>query len=398
MKQFVAYCSDCQIFTNEKTHEPEKPHNVPEKCWSEVAVDLFGPMPSSNHIVVVQDLASRYPAAKILSSTKASKVIPALADIYDAYGNPETQLSDKRPPFNSAAVKQFTENMAIEQKNIPSLHPSSNPVETFMKPVGKTMKIARHNKVPEREALQQLLTNYRDTPHPATKITPSTMLFGGPPNSSFPRISISEDEIKEARARDTKLKSIRESYINSSKYKTPSNFNIGDKVLIRNFNKSSKYDPYFQSKPCIVKDMLQNNLFLECSDTLYKRHPDDVKFYHGESEKNEIATNEDDQLKKWHNLRNAAPPYYEDYNSDDVENNNPRYEADNSTLPTRSTRDKKRTHDISMEPMIRLDTKRMDKDLCYVIIDNSMTLTLEIFQYCVLSSEILGFELFFFVF
>ena len=92
VKQFVEHCSDCQIFTNKKTHEAEKPHNVPEKCWSDVAVDLFGPMPSSNHIVVVQDLVSRYPAAKIISSTKASKVTPALADIYDGYGNPETQL------------------------------------------------------------------------------------------------------------------------------------------------------------------------------------------------------------------------------------------------------------------------------------------------------------------
>ena len=114
-------------------------------------------------------------------------------------------------------MKQLVENRAIEQKNIPPLHPSSNPVETFMKPVGKTMKIASHNKVPEREALQQLLTNYRDTPHPATGIAPSAMLFRDPPNSSYPRISISEDGVKEARARDTKLRSIRERHINSSK-------------------------------------------------------------------------------------------------------------------------------------------------------------------------------------
>ena len=139
------------------------------------------------------------------------------------------------------------------------------------------------------------------------------MLFRDPPNSSYPRISISEDEVKEARARDTKLRSIRERHINSSKYKTKSNFNIGDKVLIRNFNKSSKYNPYFQSKPCIVKDILQNNLLLERNHTLHKRDPDDVKFFHGESEKNhkhEIATNEDDQLKNWHDLCNTAPPYY----------------------------------------------------------------------------------------
>ena len=65
-------------------------------------------MPSSNHIVVVQDLASQYPAAKIVSSTKASKVLPTHVDINDAYGNPETQLSDNGQPFNSAAMDQFT--------------------------------------------------------------------------------------------------------------------------------------------------------------------------------------------------------------------------------------------------------------------------------------------------
>ena len=30
------------------------------------------------------------------------------------------------------------------------------------------MKIAQHNKTPENEALEKLLVNYRDTPHPAT--------------------------------------------------------------------------------------------------------------------------------------------------------------------------------------------------------------------------------------
>ena len=65
-----------------------------------------------------------------------------------------------------------------------------------MKPVGKTMKIARYNKVPRIEALQQLLTNYKGRLHPATGITPSAMLFRDPPNSSFPQISISEDDVK----------------------------------------------------------------------------------------------------------------------------------------------------------------------------------------------------------
>lgn len=42
-----------------------------------VAVGLYGPMPSSKHFVVVQDLTTRFPTAKVVTSTKADKVLPA---------------------------------------------------------------------------------------------------------------------------------------------------------------------------------------------------------------------------------------------------------------------------------------------------------------------------------
>ena len=90
--QFIQNCKDCLAFTNKKTREPLAAHSVPEKNWSKVAVDLFGRMPSGNHAVVVQDLASRFPAAKLVRSTKASSVIPAMSDIYNNFGNPEVQL------------------------------------------------------------------------------------------------------------------------------------------------------------------------------------------------------------------------------------------------------------------------------------------------------------------
>ena len=71
-------------------------HKVPTKNWEVVAVHLFGPMLSSNHVIVVQELGSKYPAAKLVSSTKG-EVIPALREIYNNHGNPEIQLSDDGP-------------------------------------------------------------------------------------------------------------------------------------------------------------------------------------------------------------------------------------------------------------------------------------------------------------
>ena len=144
-------------------------------------------MPSHNHVVVVQDLASRFPAAKLVRSTKASSVIPAMTDIYNNFGNPETQLSDNGAPFNSQAMNNFCKSRNIDMEKIPPLHPSANPAETFMKSVGKTMKIAKQHNISEKEALAQLLSNYRDTPHPSTGVTPNDMMFRDPPQSAFPR-------------------------------------------------------------------------------------------------------------------------------------------------------------------------------------------------------------------
>ena len=85
VKEFADSCDSCAVFVDKKTKEPTKSYKVPEKCWDTVAVDLFGSMLSSKHIVVVQDLASQFPAAKLVTSTKADKVIPALSEIYDTY-------------------------------------------------------------------------------------------------------------------------------------------------------------------------------------------------------------------------------------------------------------------------------------------------------------------------
>ena len=110
VEKFVKSCNDCNVFVDKKTKEPIKPHRVSERCWETVTVDIFGPMPSSKHVVVVQDLAWRYPAAKMVTSTKAEKVIPVLKQIYETYGNPSIQILDNGPPFNS-----------IQMQNLPKL-------------------------------------------------------------------------------------------------------------------------------------------------------------------------------------------------------------------------------------------------------------------------------------
>ena len=279
VERYIKNCPDCALFTDKKCTEPLKYHAVPTKCWETVAVDLFGPLPSNKHVIVIQDLASRFPVAKLVKSTSADHVLPTLADTYDLLGNPENQISDNGPPFNSKAMETFAQKRSIKLTKTPPFHPSSNPAETFMKPLGKSMKIAISNKTPENIAIKELLESYRDTPHPATGIPPNSMLFRDQPQTQFPRRIIPESEISKARARDDYKKKIRTNEINNSKYKQKSTFKVGEHVLVRN-NRKSKFEPYFSPDDYIVSEILHEGSVIKIKredGKTFLRHPDDLK-------------------------------------------------------------------------------------------------------------------------
>ena len=98
------------MFTNKFFRHSIEPNKAPGKCWQETSVDLFEPLPSQNHIVVMQDIASCYPVAKFAKSTSAKSVILVLEETYNAFGNPVQQKSDSGPPFNPREMKTFTDN------------------------------------------------------------------------------------------------------------------------------------------------------------------------------------------------------------------------------------------------------------------------------------------------
>ena len=114
-------------------------------------------------------------------------------------------------------------------KQIPPLHPSANPAETFMK-LGKTMRIAHFNKTHTEEALQQLRENYHDNPHPATGLSPQAMKFRDGQEGAFPRTIASEEDVEAARECDQLLKHRQEMAVNSSTFRKCEEIKEGDIV------------------------------------------------------------------------------------------------------------------------------------------------------------------------
>ena len=153
-------------------------------------------------------------------------------------------------------VEFAKKRMDIELVKIAPGHPAANNVETVMKPLGKAMKIGRNEQASETITLQSFLQTYRDTPHSATGIEPGNMIFREGYQSNFPRKSYSSKEISKANLRDSLKKEARKAEYNSSRHTRSAQFRIGDQVLVRNFSKQTKFEPYFLPERYIVSDTL----------------------------------------------------------------------------------------------------------------------------------------------
>ena len=88
-------------------------------------------------------------------------------------------------------------NILNNKKSLSSIHHQIL-YKLSLRPPAMAMKIAHMNKENEKDNLELLLNNYRDTPHPTTGLTPASMLFRDDKCSTFPRKSVRTKDIIEA--------------------------------------------------------------------------------------------------------------------------------------------------------------------------------------------------------
>ena len=263
VKEKVSTCETCQRFTNKATREPVKAHQTTGVAWEEVSIDLFGPLPDKKHVLVVQDIMSRFPTATIVPNTSATPIIKALDNVYTSYGQPQRHRTDNGPPFSSEEFAQYSNRKGVEQVFSYPYHPQGNPCETFMKPLGKALKAAYYNRDNAQQAIDELLKAYRSTPHPATGMSPGEMLFRHGYHTDFPRSTPrSVEELAQAISDDKLRKQNRSATTNMSKKRTPSVFNEGDRVLLRNLPKGRKFDPIYSRDTAVVTGVSDNGVWV----------------------------------------------------------------------------------------------------------------------------------------
>ena len=93
-------------------------------------------------------------------------------------------------------MKEYTEKHVIRTKFSAPYSLNQNSVETFMNIVGKAIKVANYQKLPESEALKKALAIYRHIPHPATGDQAANYMSRDEVRTVFPRKASSNKELE----------------------------------------------------------------------------------------------------------------------------------------------------------------------------------------------------------
>ena len=112
LRHWISTCEPCRVFETSHGKETLMSHEVPQRPWEKVAVDLFT-LDQKDYLVTV-DYYSGYWELDRLHSTDAVAVIKKLKSHFARHGSPCQLVSDNGPQFVAAEFRKFTRAWDIE--------------------------------------------------------------------------------------------------------------------------------------------------------------------------------------------------------------------------------------------------------------------------------------------
>ena len=237
VEEILGECYACQVTTKDHRRGPVKSTIIPANPWETISVDFGGLYPGGNYNLVAIDKRTRYPEVEITHSTAFEPTQRALKKMFATHGTPRKLKTDNGPPFNSEAFTRFSEEEGFHHKKVTPYHPRANgEAESFMKLMKKTEQIARLQGRNTKIAVQEMLTGYRSTPHPATNVAPYEALIMRPVRTKLDYcttgVTSKDPQGQRMEENDKQYKQRIAAYAENRNTKKHT-FKVGDFVLLR---------------------------------------------------------------------------------------------------------------------------------------------------------------------
>nr|XP_012149735.1 PREDICTED: uncharacterized protein K02A2.6-like [Megachile rotundata] len=177
IENLVKNCSECNAYKNNPTqitHHIWEPANVP---FQRVHIDFAGPF-LGHYFFVLVDAYTKWPEIHVGNNINSQVTIEICRKIFAIYGLPQYLVSDNGRAFVSKEFTDFLKVNGITQRLTAPYHPATNgQAERYVQILKNSLKRMKADRTNIQPALQQLLIQYRNTPHAKTGISPAELLF-----------------------------------------------------------------------------------------------------------------------------------------------------------------------------------------------------------------------------
>ena len=172
VKDFILKCDICRSVDNHQQKETLISHDVPDRPWAKVGVDLFT-FNQTNYLIIV-DYFSGFWEIDPLENTTASHIIREMKMQFARHGIPDVCVSDNGPQFTAHEYKKFSKQWKFEVVTTSPRYPKSNgKVENAVGAAKRQIKKAKKN---SSDAYLALLNN-RNTPTQGLDTNPAQRLM-----------------------------------------------------------------------------------------------------------------------------------------------------------------------------------------------------------------------------
>ncbi len=173
IREYIQQCEICNSTPRSQPDEPLMSHEVPDRPWKKVRVDLFE-VKGTSYVIVV-DYFSNFWEIDRLSTTTTAAVIHKLKMHFARYGSPAVLISDNGPQFASEEFAKFANNWDFEHRTSSPHHPQANgmaesAVKTAKQMIVKCAK-AKHD-------VYMAILDYRNTPTQDMGSSPAQRMLG----------------------------------------------------------------------------------------------------------------------------------------------------------------------------------------------------------------------------
>ncbi|GBN72721.1 Transposon Tf2-6 polyprotein [Araneus ventricosus] len=282
-KNFYEHCEKCLENKPKakltQTQMIPKRNLAPGQC---IAIDVVGKLPRStdnkNFILTIIDHYSRYLEAYPLQNITSRTIINCLNKYFANFGLPKFLITDNATNFISNEMVGFLDRLNIQHRKSSIYYPMANGLlERAHRTMKESLASMCESTFQWSEKLLFFKLYYNNSIHSVTKFAPAEIFFGRkqnlPLDSFFEPVTV-ENESKYLKNIRNNMCSIRNEFEkNEEQYfknnaphikglKVP-DFNLGDKVFVKNFSHPQVFQEKYKGPFEIIKILRNNNYVIK---------------------------------------------------------------------------------------------------------------------------------------